>query len=153
MNYSTGLELEMLKWFASNAKHGIVEIGVLNGDTTKELLAASSVPVYGIDPFIPDSMSPSLRGSKEKVMNNVGANPRFNLFCDYSWNVVKGFNHIFDMIYIDGDHTYEGVRMDFEKASEFQFRCPECGQIMNEQDNSRTIEFLTDRLKELEVES
>ena len=41
------------------------------------------------------------------------------------------------------------VRMDFEKAIEFNFKCPECGEIMNLQDNNRTIEFLKQRIKEL----
>ncbi|MBD3208853.1 hypothetical protein GF367_00345 [Candidatus Woesearchaeota archaeon] len=41
------------------------------------------------------------------------------------------------------------ARMDFEKAVEFNFKCPECGEIMNLQDNARTIEFLKQRIKEL----
>ncbi len=43
-------------------------------------------------------------------------------------------------------------RMDMDKALEFNFKCPECGSIMNEQDNSRTIEFLQERIEELEKE-
>ncbi|MFH1212191.1 MAG: hypothetical protein V1659_04680 [Candidatus Woesearchaeota archaeon] len=41
------------------------------------------------------------------------------------------------------------TRMDFEKAMEFQFKCPECGQLMHEQDNARTIQFLQERIREL----
>lgn len=41
------------------------------------------------------------------------------------------------------------TRMDFEKAMEFNFKCPECGELMDEQNNSRTIEFLQQRIKEL----
>jgi transcription initiation factor TFIIE subunit alpha len=41
------------------------------------------------------------------------------------------------------------ARMDFEKAIDFNFKCPECGEIMQEQDNKRTIEFLQERIKEL----
>ena len=40
-------------------------------------------------------------------------------------------------------------RMDFDRAMEFEFKCPECGGLMSQQDNSRTIEFLKDRIKEL----
>ncbi|MFH1649526.1 MAG: hypothetical protein ABIA93_03180 [Candidatus Woesearchaeota archaeon] len=43
------------------------------------------------------------------------------------------------------------ARMDFEKAIEFNFKCPECGQIQHQQDNARTIEFLQQRIKELET--
>ncbi len=45
------------------------------------------------------------------------------------------------------------ARMDFEKSIEFNFKCPECGEIMNLQDNTRTIEFLKERIKELKEES
>jgi len=41
------------------------------------------------------------------------------------------------------------VRMTFDDSIEYNFKCPECGNIMQEQDNSRTIEFLQNRLKEL----
>ncbi|MBU1198717.1 MAG: hypothetical protein KKF46_01565 [Nanoarchaeota archaeon] len=42
------------------------------------------------------------------------------------------------------------VRMPFEKSMEFNFKCPECGNLMHEQDNSRTKEFIVHQLKELE---
>lgn len=41
------------------------------------------------------------------------------------------------------------TRMDFEKAMEFNFKCPECGELMDEQNNQRTIESLQQRIKEL----
>ncbi|MEM4637839.1 MAG: hypothetical protein QXK76_02310 [Candidatus Woesearchaeota archaeon] len=41
------------------------------------------------------------------------------------------------------------TRMDFEKAMDFNFKCPECGELMNEQDNTRTIESIKQRIKEL----
>jgi len=44
------------------------------------------------------------------------------------------------------------ARMDFDKALEFNFKCPECGEIMHHQDNTRTIEFLKERIKEIEKE-
>lgn len=44
-------------------------------------------------------------------------------------------------------------RMNFDKSMEFNFKCPECGTIMSEQDNGRTIEFLQQRIKELEDEA
>lgn len=45
------------------------------------------------------------------------------------------------------------TRMDFERAMEFNFKCPECGQLMEEQNNLRTIEFLTEKIKELQKET
>jgi transcription initiation factor TFIIE subunit alpha len=43
------------------------------------------------------------------------------------------------------------VRMDFDKAVDFNFKCPECGEIMFEQDNKRTIEFIKERIRQLEA--
>lgn len=54
--------------------------------------------------------------------------------------------HIFYMC------TNACIRMDFENAIEFNFFCPECGEIMNQQSNERTIEFLTQKIEELDKE-
>lgn len=43
-------------------------------------------------------------------------------------------------------------RMIFDKATEFNFKCPECGNIMNEQDNEKTLSFLNEKIKQLEHE-
>jgi len=42
------------------------------------------------------------------------------------------------------------TRMDFEKSMEFNFKCPECGELMDEQNNARTVEFLKERIDELD---
>lgn len=42
------------------------------------------------------------------------------------------------------------ARTPFDKAMEFNFKCPECGGLMHEQDNSKTKELLIEQLKELE---
>lgn len=43
------------------------------------------------------------------------------------------------------------VRLDFEQGTQNEFHCPECGGLLNQQDNSRTIEVLRDEIKKLEV--
>jgi transcription initiation factor TFIIE subunit alpha len=43
------------------------------------------------------------------------------------------------------------ARLDFEQGTENDFRCPECGELMNQQDNTRTIEFLRKEIAKLEV--
>lgn len=43
------------------------------------------------------------------------------------------------------------VRVGFEKATDFEFRCPECGNILVQQDNIKTIDFLRQKIKELEL--
>ncbi len=42
------------------------------------------------------------------------------------------------------------ARLDFEQAIEFSFKCPECGSLLNQQDNLRTIEHLKLKINELE---
>lgn len=44
------------------------------------------------------------------------------------------------------------IRLDFEKATEFNYQCPECGGMVVQQDNSRTKEFLQKQITELEEE-
>jgi len=44
------------------------------------------------------------------------------------------------------------ARLDFEQASEFEFKCPECGNLLNQQDNSKTIENIKEKIKELQTE-
>ncbi len=41
------------------------------------------------------------------------------------------------------------TRSEFDNAIELNFKCPECGNLMNPQDNKRTIEVLNGKLKKL----
>ncbi len=40
------------------------------------------------------------------------------------------------------------VRVGFERAVDFEFKCPECGKLMNQEDNAQRIAHIT---KEIEV--
>ena len=103
-------ELTMLKHYASLSRLGIVEIGVLDGGTTRELISSSSVMVYGIDPMIPDSNDPNLVGN----INYIREIPkeRFSFYQDFSYNVRPNFNHSYDFVFIDGSHRCEDVKRD-----------------------------------------
>jgi len=43
------------------------------------------------------------------------------------------------------------TRMNFEHAMELSFTCPECGRILNPQDNTKTIEHLKSMIEEIEM--
>ena len=43
------------------------------------------------------------------------------------------------------------VRVNFDKATDFEFRCPECGNILNHQSNDKTIDFLKKKIRELKM--
>jgi transcription initiation factor TFIIE subunit alpha len=44
------------------------------------------------------------------------------------------------------------ARLDFEQATNFGFRCPECGSLLQQQDNSKTIDHLRQKIEEIEKE-
>jgi len=45
----------------------------------------------------------------------------------------------------------ECARISSEDALENDFKCPECGNILNHQDNDKTIKFLRNKVRELKM--
>ncbi len=46
----------------------------------------------------------------------------------------------------------ECMRLNFEQAMNFEFKCPECGDLMNQKDNSKVINEIEKQIKNLEKE-
>ena len=112
--WTSDKEVELLQRYAKLSKFGIVEIGVMDGETTAKLAEASTVPIYGIDPLIPDSMPPYTLGNEELIIKNMTPyKNRFFFAKEYSYNVVNQFSYGFDMLFIDGSHLYEDVKRDY----------------------------------------
>ncbi len=44
------------------------------------------------------------------------------------------------------------MRLDFDQAANFNFKCPECGEIMYESDNRQSIKEIENKIKELKAE-
>ncbi len=44
------------------------------------------------------------------------------------------------------------IRLDFEQATGFSFKCPECGELMNQEDNAGTIKKIEEEVKTLQKE-
>lgn len=114
IRWTTDTEKDLLQKYASRATLGIVEIGILDGGTTKEIAQVAQVPIYGIDPLIPDSMNKKLIGTEDKIRRNLSFYPQFTFYKDFSYNLARDWNHPFDFIFIDGDHTYSAVKQDLE---------------------------------------
>jgi len=44
------------------------------------------------------------------------------------------------------------IRLDFDQAMNFEFKCPECGQLIHQEDNKELIESIEKEIQELEKE-
>ena len=99
---------------ASLAKDCIVEIGVMNGDTTKILLEAADEGccVVGIDPLMPDPTNGNI-GSRDKIRNLEAAHGNFLFIKDYSYHVAAYWKSKIDYLFVDADHSYQAVTRDF----------------------------------------
>jgi transcription initiation factor TFIIE subunit alpha len=44
------------------------------------------------------------------------------------------------------------IRLNFDQATDFNFKCPECGSVLDQEDNVQVIEDIKKEIKELEKE-
>ena len=105
----------------------ICEIGVFRGDFALTLLRSLPAELLLIDPWTPGICSSGDADGNNVVDVDMDATfkslpaalrvPPVCLARDYSQNVLPIFpDGHFDMIYIDGDHSYQGAARDLELA-------------------------------------
>lgn len=95
-----------------------IEIGVLNGETSKFLLGLSDrIHLFGIDPLTPDPVEPSLQGSIAEIKANTNEfGPRWCFIKWWSQYVAEQFHDkSIDFVFVDGSHLYRDVLTDFQK--------------------------------------
>ena len=102
----------------------IVEVGSYRGRSTAVLALASlmnsKVPVYAIEPHeefkgtLGGQFGPEDRREFFKNMLQMGVVEIVRLVNLSSEVVCKGWNRDIAFLWLDGDHTYEGVKRDFE---------------------------------------
>jgi transcription initiation factor TFIIE subunit alpha len=44
------------------------------------------------------------------------------------------------------------IRLNFEQATDFEFKCPECGELLHQDDNAKKIKELEKEIKKIEKE-
>jgi hypothetical protein len=111
-----GEELALVERFLGGVEGDAVEIGCLDGFSSAHILGYSKLRLTSVDPFIPDSMAPTLIGSRARFESNVAPwEDRSTLIADYSWNVVGRWTTPLDFLFIDGDHQYPSVLRDVQE--------------------------------------
>ena len=100
----------------------ICEIGVRDGLNFKQLIKHSPKLAVAVDCWIDDGFigrndlcytQEVLDKQYETFKAEMADKPFVKIHRGYSFDVVKGFpDEFFDFIYIDADHTYEGVKCD-----------------------------------------
>ena len=117
-------ELKMLSSFAMHVKRNkkeakYLEIGVFGGGTTKYIRDCVDIACTGIDLFEDFKISSNnthVSGNYaiEDVQNFLG--PDVELLKGDSKVILQSLKDKYDLIFIDGNHTYDGAKSDFENC-------------------------------------
>ncbi len=101
-------------------KMRMVEIGVFEGVGTRVLAGAIAQggQLFAVDPFTTGRLGVNwgkpIALSEIRRANSCGS---VTLVKTYSWQAAKLLEGTFDMIFIDGDHSLEGIKRDWEDWS------------------------------------
>ena len=109
---------------------------ILNFLNIKQLILVDPWKVYS-DAWQVDNTSPKRldkfddtfhENNYKKTVKNFSNNPKVKIIRDYSVNAAKMFDDkYFDFVYLDGDHSYEGVKKDLDswypKLKKFGVMC------------------------------
>lgn len=107
------------------AKGDILEIGSFKGKSTVILAKSANLvrqtEVHAVDPMTaPSETDPDLRGDASSFgdfQKNIAAHAvadKIEFHKTFSYELAKTWNKFLRFLWIDGDHTYEGTKKDFD---------------------------------------
>lgn len=112
-------EQETLLRYASAAKL-IVEIGVFEGVNTLNfaLNSAFDTRILAVDPFFKGTLGINYGELiAKRLWRKWNVADKIQVVKGLSWNVLDRIPDNIDFVFIDGDHSYEGVKRDFQDYS------------------------------------
>lgn len=107
------------------APGGILEIGSFMGKSTIILAKAAALAgtdiVHAVDPMTaPSETDPDLRGQAssyadfKRNIEEYGVDDRIRFHQTFSYELARTWNDPLRLLWIDGDHTYTGTKLDYD---------------------------------------